>query len=88
MSSLVTNAEAARDCPASTSDYEPSSILVTGGAGFIASHVVLRLATLYPQYSIVVIDKLDYCASLENIRSIVGEREWQHSRTRLSMAAR
>lgn len=30
-------------------DYTPRSILVTGGAGFIASHVVLRLVKRYPQ---------------------------------------
>lgn len=50
--------------------YEPKVILITGGAGFIASHVVLRLVKNYPQYKIVVLDKLDYCASMNNLRSI------------------
>jgi hypothetical protein len=50
--------------------YEPRCILITGGAGFIASHVVLRLVRNYPQYKVVVLDKLDYCASVNNLRSI------------------
>lgn len=32
--------------------YTPKNILITGGAGFIASHVVIRIATLYPQYKV------------------------------------
>lgn len=32
--------------------YEPKNILVTGGAGFIASHVVLRLVKNYPSYKV------------------------------------
>lgn len=52
------------------STYEPKVILVTGGAGFIASHVVLRLVNRYPQYTIICLDKLDYCASMNNLRSV------------------
>ena len=33
---------------AETGDYTPTSILLTGGAGFIASHVVIRLCSRYP----------------------------------------
>lgn len=36
----------------STENYVPKSILVTGGAGFIASHVALRLTKNYPQYKV------------------------------------
>mmetsp|Transcript_23509 Transcript_23509/g.51593 ORF Transcript_23509/g.51593 Transcript_23509/m.51593 type:complete len:362 (-) Transcript_23509:496-1581(-) len=50
--------------------YEPKTILITGGAGFIASHVVIRLVQNYPQYKVVVLDKLDYCASLKNLHAI------------------
>ncbi|KAK3244506.1 rhm1-like protein [Cymbomonas tetramitiformis] len=50
--------------------YEPKNILLTGGAGFICSHVVYRLVTKYPEYKIVVLDKLDYCASLKNLKSV------------------
>lgn len=50
--------------------YEPTNILVTGGAGFIASHVVCRLAEKFPNYKIVVLDKLDYCANLNNLSHV------------------
>lgn len=47
--------------------YQPRNILVTGGAGFIGSHVVILLAKKYPQYNIINLDKLDYCSSLKNL---------------------
>ncbi|KAE8625970.1 hypothetical protein XENTR_v10006457 [Xenopus tropicalis] len=45
-------------------------ILVTGGAGFIASHMIISLVENYPDYLIINLDKLDYCASLKNLESI------------------
>ncbi|KDD73904.1 NAD dependent epimerase/dehydratase [Helicosporidium sp. ATCC 50920] len=51
-------------------DYNPKSILVTGGAGFIASHVTIKLVQQYPGCKIVVLDKLDYCATLNNLTSV------------------
>ncbi|RIA80288.1 hypothetical protein C1645_792874 [Glomus cerebriforme] len=48
------------------------NILVTGGAGFIGSFLVRKLVLLYPEFNIVVIDKLDYCASLNNLLMING----------------
>ncbi|KAG8501675.1 hypothetical protein CXB51_004648 [Gossypium anomalum] len=47
--------------------YTPKNILITGAAGFIASHVCNRLIRNYPDYKIVVLDKLDYCSSLKNL---------------------
>lgn len=47
--------------------YNPKNILITGAAGFIASHVANRLVRKYPQYKIVVLDKLDYCSNLKNL---------------------
>uniref|UniRef100_A0A2N9GL57 UDP-glucose 4,6-dehydratase n=1 Tax=Fagus sylvatica TaxID=28930 RepID=A0A2N9GL57_FAGSY len=47
--------------------YKPKNILITGAAGFIASHVCNRLIRNYPDYNIVVLDKLDYCSNLKNI---------------------
>ncbi|KAK9247518.1 hypothetical protein V1506DRAFT_57438 [Lipomyces tetrasporus] len=44
-----------------------SNILITGGAGFIASWLVRHLALQYPDYNVICFDKLDYCASFNNI---------------------
>lgn len=61
-------------------DYYPSSILLTGGAGFIGSHVVELLVTRYPDVKVVVLDKLDYCAAVENIASLFGHPNLQWCR--------
>ena len=45
-------------------------ILITGGAGFIGSHVVRLFVTKYPEYKIVNLDKLTYAGNLENLRDI------------------
>jgi len=50
--------------------YTPKNIFLTGGAGFIGSHVVILLCKKYPQYNIVVYDKLDYCSCLENLGEV------------------
>lgn len=46
------------------------TILVTGGAGFIGSHVVRLLVQKYPESSIVNLDKLTYAGNLENLTDI------------------
>jgi dTDP-glucose 4,6-dehydratase len=45
-------------------------LLITGGAGFIGSHVVRRFVGRYPQYQIFNLDKLTYAGNLENLRDI------------------
>jgi UDP-glucose 4,6-dehydratase len=52
---------------APTSPYKPKRILITGAAGFIASHVAIRIVQKYPEYKVVVLDKLDYCSNLKNL---------------------
>ena len=46
------------------------TILITGGAGFIGSHVVRLFVKKYPEYSIINLDKLTYAANLENLLDI------------------
>jgi len=50
--------------------------LITGGAGFIGSHLVILLVKKYPNYKIVNFDKLDYCASLEYLREIENQKNY------------
>jgi len=45
-------------------------ILVTGGAGFIGSHVVRGFVTSYPQYQIINLDALTYAGNLENLKDV------------------
>lgn len=47
-------------------------ILITGGAGFIGSHVVRLFVTKYPEYQIVNLDALTYAGNLENLKDISG----------------
>ena len=46
------------------------SILITGGAGFIGSHVVRLFVNKYPNYKIINLDKLTYAGNLENLKDI------------------
>lgn len=45
-------------------------ILVTGGAGFIGSHVIRLMVHKYPEYLIVNLDKLTYAGNLENLKDV------------------
>jgi dTDP-glucose 4,6-dehydratase len=53
------------------------TILITGGAGFIGSHVVRRFVNNYPGYTIVNADKLTYAGNLENLTDIELKKNYK-----------
>ena len=51
-------------------DKYDRTILITGGAGFIGSHVVRRFVNRYPSYHIINLDLLTYAGNLENLKDV------------------
>jgi len=49
---------------------KPTTILITGGAGFIGSHLVRLMVNKYPDYHIVNLDALTYAGNLENLKDV------------------
>jgi dTDP-glucose 4,6-dehydratase len=52
------------------------TLLVTGGAGFIGSHLVKLLVNKYPEYRIVNLDALTYAGNLENLKEIDNKENY------------
>ncbi len=53
------------------------NILITGGAGFIGSHLVRLMVNKYPEYNIFNLDLLTYAGNLENLRDIEGRANYK-----------
>lgn len=52
-------------------------ILITGGAGFIGSNFVLYMADKYPDYDLINLDALTYCANLSNLNSLEEKSNYE-----------
>ena len=62
-------------------------ILITGGAGFIGSHVVRRFVKNYPDYQIVNLDKLTYAGNLANLTDIENKPNYRFVKADITDAA-
>ena len=56
------------------------NILVTGGAGFIGSNFVIYLLQNYPEYRVVVYDKLTYAGNLDNLLEVSDDPHYHFVR--------
>jgi dTDP-glucose 4,6-dehydratase len=56
------------------------SIFITGGAGFIGSHLVRRMVRNYPEYNIVNLDKLTYAGNLHNLLDVESSPNYSFER--------
>lgn len=61
------------------------TILITGGAGFIGSHVVRLFVNKYPNYRIINLDALTYAGNLENLEDIENKDNYSFVKATLPM---
>jgi len=59
-------------------------ILITGGAGFIGSHVIRRFVNKYPEYHIYNLDALTYAGNLENLKDVESKDNYNFLRGDIS----
>lgn len=59
------------------------TIIITGGAGFIGSHVVRLFVTKYPGYKIVNLDALTYAGNLENLKDVENAPNYSFERVNI-----
>jgi dTDP-glucose 4,6-dehydratase len=62
------------------------NILITGGAGFIGSHVVRLMVNKYPDYKIFNIDDLTYAGNLENLKDIENKQNYKFQKLNITNA--
>ncbi len=67
--------------------YMSKKILITGGAGFIGSHVIRLFVNKYPDYTIINLDALTYAGNLENLKDIELHKNYRFIKANILDAA-
>ena len=60
------------------------NIVITGGAGFIGSHVVRLFVNKYPEYNIINLDKLTYAGNLANLKDVENKPNYKFVKMQLT----